>query len=78
MFDKTPGFLPCTGQNYLLRTMLVKSGRFQESDIQIKVVPLNLSVHQYLKVKVGDSFVDADPWSCFLGVPLGKKSSIVG
>jgi hypothetical protein len=73
-----PGFLPCTSQNYLLRLMLVKSGRFQESDIQVNVIPLNLFIHQYLKVKIGDSYIDTDPWSHFLGMPLGKKSAIVG
>ncbi len=73
-----PGFLPCTSQNYLIRLMLVKSGRFQEQDIKIVATPFNLFIHQYLKVKVGDIWMDVDPWSHFIGVPLGKKSSIVG
>ena len=77
-FQKIPGFLPCTGQNYILRTFLVRSGRFQESDIEVKTVPLNLFIHQYLRVKIGDTFIDVDPWSHFLGVPLGKKSAIIG
>jgi len=72
-----PGFMHCTGQNYLLRLILVKSGRFQESDIKIKVVPLNLFIHQYLQVKLGDRWVDVDPWSAFLHVPLGKKSFLL-
>lgn len=76
--NQAPGFMPCTNQNYLLRLMLVKSGRFQEDDIVPKVTPLNLFIHQYLKVRVGDRWIDVDPWSAFLGVPLGKKSSIIG
>ncbi|MCC2631064.1 MAG: hypothetical protein K0S38_873 [Candidatus Paceibacter sp.] len=73
-----PGFMPCTGQNYLLRLMLVKSGRFQDNDIQIKTIPLNLFIHQYLRVKVEKDFIDVDPWSHFLNVPMGKKSAIIG
>lgn len=68
-----PGFMPCTGQNYLLRLMLVKSGRFKESDVILKVVPFNLFIHQYLRVRVNDMWMDVDPWSSFLGVPPGKK-----
>ncbi|PCH91951.1 hypothetical protein COB80_01155 [Candidatus Kaiserbacteria bacterium] len=75
---KSPGFLPCTGQNYLLRTMLIKSNRFKEEDIKIKTVPLNLFIHQYIKVRVDDRYIDVDPWSNFLGVPIGKKSFLFG
>lgn len=77
-FEKSSGFLPCTGQNYILRTMLIKSGRFKDEDIQVKTVPLNFFIHQYLKVKVGDVYLDVDPWSNFLGVPIGRKSFIMG
>ncbi|MEK7155354.1 MAG: hypothetical protein AAB734_00585 [Patescibacteria group bacterium] len=76
--NQSPGFMPCTNQNYLLRLMLVKSGRFQESDIKVKVIPLNLFVHQYLRVRVGGEWIDVDPWSSFIGVPLGKKSAFIG
>lgn len=78
MCTKDPGFLPCTGQNFLLRTMLVKSGRFSEDDIRVITVPLNLFIHQYLKVKVDGKEIDVDPWSHFLGVPLGKHSAFFG
>jgi len=72
------GFLPCTSQNYLLRLILVKSGRFKDSDIEIRVIPLNLFIHQYLRVRVGEKTIAVDPWSAFWGVPLGKKSAFVG
>lgn len=73
-----PGFLPCTGQNHILRTMLVKSGRFTEEDIEVRVVPLNIFIHQYLRVRIGGKWIILDPWSAFRGVPLGKKSAFIG
>lgn len=78
LLEKSPGFLPCTAQNYLLRTMLVRSGRFTDADIELKTVPLNLSIHQYIRVWVGAEYIDVDPWSHFLGVPLGQKSWLIG
>jgi hypothetical protein len=75
---REPGFMPCTGQNHLIRLLLVKSGRFQESDIKVRTVPLNLFIHQYLEVRVSEKWVDVDPWSAFLNVPLGQKSSLIG
>jgi hypothetical protein len=72
------GFLPCTAQNFLLRTILIKSNRFTESDIQVKVIPLNFFIHQYLRVRIGSEVIDVDPWSHFLGVKLGEKSAILG
>jgi hypothetical protein len=73
-----PGFMPCTGQNYFLRLMLIKSGRFTEQDIQIRIAPLNFFIHQYLRIKVDGNWIDVDPWSVFLGVPLGGKCSLLG
>lgn len=76
LYAKRGGFMPCTTQNYLLRTLLIKSGRFNESDIKLKVAPLNLFIHQYLKVNLGDhgGIIDVDPWSHFLGLKLGEKA----
>ncbi|TSC68522.1 MAG: hypothetical protein G01um101456_609 [Parcubacteria group bacterium Gr01-1014_56] len=73
-----PGFMPCNGQNYLLRLMLIKSDRFTEKDIQIRIVPLNFFIHQYLRINVDGQWVEVDPWSAFLGVPFGKKSAFLG
>jgi hypothetical protein len=42
------------------------------------VTPFNFFIHQYLRVHVDGEWMDVDPWSAFLGVPLGKKSSIIG
>ena len=76
--ELNPGFMPCNGQNYLLRLMLVKSGRFTEKDIHIKTVPLNFFIHQYLCIHVSDQWIEVDPWSAFLGVPFGKKLAFFG
>ncbi|MES2224040.1 MAG: hypothetical protein V4469_03880 [Patescibacteria group bacterium] len=76
--NKSEGFLPCTNQNYLLRVMLIKSGRFTEEDIQVIVVPLNFFIHQYLRVKADGNWIDVDPWSNFLNVSFGKKLSYFG
>lgn len=76
--NKSAGFLPCNMQNQLLRTLLVKSGFFMDSDIRIRVTPFNFFIHQYLQVRIDDKFIDVDPWSDFLGLELGKKSSWFG
>jgi hypothetical protein len=72
------GFMPCTSQNYLLRLILIKSGRFTEADTKIKVVPFNFFIHQYLKVRIDNKWIDVDPWSAFLGLPFGKRSFLFG
>ena len=76
--NHAPGFLPCNAQNYLLRLILVKSGRFQDSDIEVRTIPLNIFIHQYLRVQVDGRTIDVDPWSSFLGIPIGKKSAYIG
>lgn len=73
-----PGYAPCTTQNYLLRLLLVRSGRFSEGDMEVRVVLLNGFIHQYLRVHVNGAWVDADPWSASLGVPLGGRSAYFG
>ncbi len=75
---KSPGFLPCNMQNQLLRTMLIKSDCFSDADIQVRVVPFNLFIHQYLQVKIDGQLIDVDPWSHFLGLKIGEKSSWFG
>ncbi len=78
VYDTPPGFLHCTGQNYLLRTMLIKSGRFTEGDVKVLNVPFNLFIHQYLKVKVDGKWINVDPWSHFLRIPFGKNLAFFG
>jgi hypothetical protein len=74
VYKYKPGYLPCTSLNYLVRIFLIKSGRFIEEDIKVKTVPLNFFIHQYLQVKVDGKWIDVDPWSAHLEIPLGKHS----
>jgi len=57
---------------------LVKSGWFEDKDIQVKVTILNFFTHQYLKVKVGEKWIDVDSHESYKGVPLGKHSQWFG
>jgi hypothetical protein len=68
------GYIQCNVQNYLLRVLLVKGGWFGENDVQVKTTILNFFTHQYLKVKVGEKWIDVDPHESYKGVPLGKHS----
>lgn len=68
------GFLQCHLQNYLLRTLLVKGGMFEEKDIEVHTEFLNFFTHQYLRVKVGDKWITIDPHTYSLGVPFGEKA----
>lgn len=72
------GFLQCTGQNNILRTLLIKSGHFKESDI----VPTwtrcwFISPHQYLRVKIDGKWVAVDVWSSHVyGFSIGKHAGL--
>lgn len=67
------GFLHCTHLNYLLRILLVNSGWFSESDIQLKFTNVYFcSIHQYLRVRMGKSSLALDAWGHVFGVPLGQ------
>ena len=77
-FSFKSGYIQCHIQNYLLRVLLVKSGYFSDEDIQIKTVFFNFFTHQYLKVKVGEKWVDVDPHESYKSVPLGKHSQWFG
>lgn len=76
--NKSPGFLPCNMQNQLLRTILVKTDYFKDADIEVRVTPFNFFIHQYLVVNINGQSIAVDPWSHFLGLELGKKSSWFG
>ncbi|MBU2561041.1 MAG: hypothetical protein KKD17_02005 [Nanoarchaeota archaeon] len=66
------GFMNCTNLNYMLRTLLVKSGRFSESGIVPKLTVLYISPHQYFKVRVSkDRWVDVDCWAKAYGIGFG-------
>jgi len=77
-FKRTSGYLHCELQNYLLRTMLVKSGRFTDNDIRTKVVPFNFIIHQYLDINVDGKWIHIDPWAKSIGIPFGKHAFLFG
>ncbi len=75
----TNDFLYCTGINYLLYTMLIKSKFFRQEDIKVRHTFVNFFIHQYLRVKIGQSWVDVDPAGTGIrGKPLGEHLSFFG
>lgn len=76
---KRVGFMHCTHQNFLLRLLLIKSGWFLEEDILLGYsLVWDISLHQYLKIKVDNKVIAADPWNHRFGVPLGFFASGFG
>lgn len=66
------GFMHCTNINYVLRTLLIKSGHFTEDDIQIKwTLVWHISPHQYLRIKTSDKYVNVDVWGYVYGIKYG-------
>lgn len=71
----TKGFLHCTNINYVMRTLLIKSGYFQESDIRLRWTPIwYVSPHQYLQVRIDDKWVDIDIWAYAYGIRFGDHA----
>ena len=69
---KKKGFLHCTNQNYLIRILLVRSGKFSEKDIELKLTHIWGSPHQYLRINLGNKTMDIDCWAKTFGVPYGQ------
>jgi len=69
---KQRGFMHCTTMNYLLRVLLVKSGHFNDDDITLGRTHVWGSIHQYLIVRIGKTFINIDPWSRTYGVVFGQ------
>lgn len=67
------GYFHCTTINYLLRAMLVKSGRFNEKDIQqIPASTWLIFPHQYLKINLKNNiYLNLDPWAYRFGINFG-------
>ena len=70
----TKGYMHCTTMNYLLRVMLVKSGLFDDKDIQIKLTnSWYIAPHQYLEIRISDKKkIFLDPWNYQFGINYGK------
>lgn len=58
---QTNGFIYCNAINFVGFSMLVNSNFFTAKDIKVRYVFLNFVLHQYLQVKVGESWIDFDP-----------------
>ncbi|MBN2457791.1 hypothetical protein JXB31_01525 [Candidatus Woesearchaeota archaeon] len=69
-------FLPCNSHNYLLRIFLVKSGYYDDNQIEIRHGFLNFGIHQYLRVYDGKKSFDLDLWGNTIGVPMGRHASM--
>jgi len=67
------GFLHCTHLNYLLKILLVCSGKFAENDVQLKWTQIYFhSPHQYVRVRLGGKWVCVDVWGNAYGIPFGS------
>ncbi len=68
----TKDFIYCTAINYLVSALLVNSKYFRPEDIKVQHVFVNMFIHQYLKVRVGNTWIDIDPAGTGIrGKPLG-------
>jgi hypothetical protein len=57
----------CTVLSFLLKTMLVHSGRFTESAVREKRTMFNTNMHQYLIVDTREGALAVDPWGYLAG-----------
>ena len=67
----------CTNLNFLLRTLLVKSGFFKDDGIKLRLTFVYIiSIHQYLKIKLSDNeSIDIDPWGTSHGIRFGQYAN---
>ncbi len=68
----TPGIQPCTTQNFVLRTMLIKSGLFKKSEIRNFHAIVRANIHQIIGIKINNKWVYTDPWAKYYNTPLGE------
>lgn len=72
-----PGYMHCNTMNFVLNTLLINSKFFTPADVKVKHTILNWVQHQYLKVNVGDKWVEADPGgSHSRGLKLGERTGL--
>ncbi len=73
---KKSDFLHCDMMNYLLRILLIKSGKFKEPEIKPVLTEIwGFSPHQYLRVKVSPKkYIDVDIWGCSNGIKFGDHA----
>lgn len=71
---KRKGFFPCHIQVFILRLLLIKSKRFKQEDVKVHYTFYSGIIHEYLKVKVKNKWINVDPWGYNKGVPFGKHT----
>ncbi len=60
---KKSQFLPCCVQNLVIRTLLVNTGQFKNSDIKsMAMITKKLTAHQYLTIKVDNQKYKVDAY----------------
>lgn len=66
----------CTNQTNLLATLLVRSGKFTEDNVERRWSAIwGLVPHRYLSIKLDDSkFIELDPWAAKYGLPIGDHA----
>lgn len=65
-------FLHCTNINFLMRILLIESGHFREDEVRIRwTLVWYISPHQYLQIKVDNSWVNVDIWGYTHGIKFG-------
>lgn len=69
---------PCNIQNYLVKIMLLESGRFSEKDIKVMNTFCTVTPHQYLQVKIGDEWINVDAWGSEYGASFGEHAGCFG
>ncbi len=69
---KAGGVQSCNVQNMILANLLVASGHFGPEDIELKTTNIFINIHKYLKVKIGDEYINLDSWGYHYMVPFGQ------
>ena len=69
-------YMICTHSNFVLRILLIKSGKFKEKDIIQKIGSIfYISTHQYFKINIGKKWLNVDVWGKGQGIRLGDYGS---
>jgi|GEM_PF-754447 len=68
------GFLHCNHMNYIMRTLLVASGKFSSESIRSRWTQIwLLSPHQYLEISLSSGkILNVDMWGRSYGIPFGS------
>ena len=75
---RSPGYAHCTTINFILYTLLAHSRFFTAADVRIRHTFFNAVLHQYLQVRIGAVWIDADPSTTYLHLPLGQRARLFG